>query len=169
MPPICSVAQDIEIEMPEQDNIWEAATEEQWKDLIQQRSAPSMTTRGAMQQLMLGKNIVDQLYNEHPNWSTFATCVIMQAVNGHMCNVMQCTQSFNIFAVDGCVNTELKLPLIAQIDTALGRCHSLLTNDSLEQDFSSDDVEGPLISNCLAFLRSVYVHVFTGAGAFDRR
>lgn len=168
MPPICSVTQDIEIEMPEHENLWEAATAEQWQELMYQNAdVPSLTVRSAMRQLFFGNKVTGGQIHQ-AKWSAFATSVVMHAVNIHMWNVTQCTQSFDAFAVDGNSSTQLRQPMIAQIEAGLGRCNTLLTKNCSDRDISSDDAEGPLIFNCLASLRCAYVRVFTGAGSFDR-
>ena len=164
--PAFSVTQDLEVEILDEECLWEASTLEQWQALRKsQTPRSSITVRDAMNHLIFGKEDSDA---NPTRWTAFATTMIFHAVNVHMWHIMQCTQSFTAFAVDEQNNRVLKAALVLQVETALARCYALLTADRSERDHTSDDPEGPLIFNCLALLRSAYVRVFTGAGNFDR-
>jgi hypothetical protein len=168
MTPSFSVTQDIDLEMPDQERLWEATSAEQWGKLMKSRNSQAPTTiRDAMTHLIFGKER-STAGADPMSWSGFATTVILHAVNVHMWSIMQFTQSFTSFAVDEDNDTALRACLVSQVETALGRCYALLTADRSEREHTSDDSEGPLIFNCLALLRSAYVRVFTGAGSFNR-
>ena len=166
--PSFSVTQDLDIETLDEECLWEASTGQQWKLLKNAQPPRSRTTvRDALTHLILGKE--HSTVAAHPSkWTAFATTMVMHAVNVHMWNVMQCTQSFTAFAVDEQNNRILKAHMVSQVETALARCYALLTADSSEREHTSDGPEGPLIFNCLALLRSGYVRVFTGAGNVNR-
>lgn len=164
--PVFSVTQDLDIEILDEECLWEAGTREQWEALRRLQAPRSPTTvRNAMRHLIFG---LEDTNSNPAKWTAFATTMVLHAVNVHMWNVMQCTQSFTAFAVDELDNKSLKATLVSQVETALARCYALLTADRSERDHTSDDPEGPLIFNCLALLRSAYVRVFTGAGNFNR-
>lgn len=166
--PAFSVTQDLDIEILDEECLWEASTSQQWEALKNsQLPRPTTTVRDAMTHLVYGKEGLTAA--THPTkWTAFATTMVLHAVNVNMWNVMQCTQSFTAFAVDEQNSKVLKTALVSQVENALARCYALLTADRSERDHTSDDPEGPLIFNCLALLRSAYVRVFTGAGNFDR-
>jgi len=164
LPPAFSVTQDLDIEILEEECLWEASTSQQWDALRKLQALRTKTTvRDAMTHLIFGKE-----HAQPTRWTAFATTMVFHAVNVNMWSVMQCTQSFTAFAVDEQNESVLKAALVSQVETALARCYALLTADRSERDHTSDDPEGPLIFNCLALLRSAYVRVFTGAGNFNR-
>lgn len=168
MSPGFSVTQDIDMEMPDEEQLWEATSAEQWEGLVksQNRQHP-ITVRDALKHLLFAK----ELSTSDPNlmnWTAFATTVVLHAVIVHMWHIMQFTQSFTAFAINKEDDTDLKARLGFQVEMALGRCYSLVTVDRAERERTTDDAEGPLISNCLALLRSAYIRVFTGAGSFNR-
>lgn len=166
--PAFSLTQDLEIEVLDEECLWEASTSQQWEALKKSQAPRAKTTvREAMTHLMYGKE--ESPGATYPSkWTAFATTMVFHAVNVNMWNVMQCTQSFTAFAVDEQNSKVLKTALVSQVETALARCYALLTADRSERDHTPDDPEGPLIFNCLALLRSAYARVFIGAGKFNR-
>ncbi|KFY79552.1 hypothetical protein V499_01484 [Pseudogymnoascus sp. VKM F-103] len=168
MTPSFSVTQDIDLEMPDEERLWEATNAQQWEEIIKSRKAPTLiSVRDAMTHLIFAKEDSTSR-TDVMSWTAFATTVIMHAVNVHMWNIMQFTQSFTTFAIGEQNNTDLRACLVTQVESALARCYTLLTADRSEREHTSDDLEGPLIFNCLALLRSAYVRVATGAGNFNR-
>ena len=168
MTPGFSVTQDIELEMPDEERLWEATSAQKWEELVKSRNSQSLiTVRDAMTYLIFAQEHSTSRTDDM-SWTAFATTVILHAVNVHMWNIMQFTQSFTIFAIGKQNNSDLRACLVAQVETALARCYTLLTGDRSEREHTSDDSEGPLIFNCLALLRSAYVRVATGAGNFNR-
>lgn len=166
--PSFSVTQDIDLEMPDEERLSEATSAQQWEELIKSRNTPSpITVQDAMTHLIFAKEDSTSR-TDVMSWTAFATTVIMHAVNVHMWNIMQFTQSFTTFAIGEQNNSDLRACLVVQIEAALARCYTLLTADRSEREHTSDDSEGPLIFNCLALLRSAYVRVATGAGNFNR-
>lgn len=168
MSPGFSVTQDIDMEMPDEEQLWEATSSEQWGELLKSHNRqPLITVREAVTHLLFAK----ELSTSDPNlmnWTAFATTVVLHAVNIHMWHMMQFTQSFTAFAINKEDDNDLRARLAFQVEMALGRCYSLITVDRAERERMTDDAEGPVISNCLALLRSAYVRVFTGAGSFNR-
>lgn len=168
LPPALSIVQDGRIEMPCDENLWDAPTDEKW----QQRSSThahsaSLTYSDAIARLMYGKE-VEGVAESSWNWSPFAAVVLMHGVSVQLWHIMQCTQSFSMFAVDQSVHSTLKALVVAQTEAALARCHAHITHARSDQEHTWNEAEGPLLFNCLALLRISYVHVFTGIGAADR-
>lgn len=168
MSPGFSVAQDLDVDMPDEERLWEAPTAQQWQEIIRNRGPRVLiTVRDGMNHLIFGKE--NPVLGDDPmNWSALATTVILHAVNIHLWTVMQFTQSFTTFAIDEQNDSNLRTCLTSQVETGLARCYNLLTADRSEREHTEDDSEGPLIFNCLALLRSAYVRVFTGSVGFNR-
>lgn len=165
--PCVSTTDDLKIEMPEEERVWTAPDEERWKEAMATRSTVTgLDINQALTQLIFGK---DFNFGSESRWPPFATTIIMHAVNIHMWHVTQCTQSFMNFSVDPKMEEQMKALCTAQTEESLARCHLLLTRDrSPEVGHTWDDVEGPLVFNGLALLRSCYVRAFTGSGTFNR-
>jgi hypothetical protein len=165
--PCVSTTDDLKIEMPEGEQVWTAPDEERWRQAMTTRSSVTgLDISQALTQLIFGKEF--NLGSES-RWPAFATTIIMHAVNIHMWHVTQCTQSFMNFAVDPKMEEQMKALCTTQTEESLARCHRVLTRDGLpEAGFTWDDVEGPLVFNGLALLRSCYVRAFTGSGTFNR-
>ena len=170
IPPMFSITQDLDIELLDEEKLWEAANRAEWMVLQEQRAdSLCVTVRTAFTHLVLGK--------EHPSsdttgtplrWTAFSTSIIMHAVNIYMWHLMQSTQSFGAFAVENSTALTLKTAMVSQTEATLARCYALLTADRPERERTSDDPEGPLLFNCLALLRSAHIRVFTGADNFNR-
>lgn len=169
LPPMFSITQDLDVEMLDEEKLWEASDSQDWARIQEKRSHQSrITLRHAFTHLVLGK--------EHPSsaaamspmrWTAFSTSVIMHAVSTYMWNLMQCSQSFGAFAVETSTNAVFKNAVVSQTQAALARCYALLTADRPEGERTSDDPEGPLLFNSLALLRSAHIRVFTGADNFN--
>lgn len=169
-PPMFSITQDLDIELLDEEQLWEAPTRVEWTTLQEQRThKPSVTVRAAFTHLVLGKEHCSSHTATYPlKWTAFSTSMIMHAVNIYMWHLMQSTQSFGAFAVEDTTALALKTAMVSQTEATLARCYALLTADRPERERTSDDPEGPLLFNCLALLRSAHIRVFTGADNFDR-
>jgi hypothetical protein len=170
IPPMFSITQDLDIELLDEEKLWEATNREDWTALQEQREySPKFTVRNAFTHLTLGKENCSSYATTSPmRWTAFSTSMIMHAVNIYMWNLMQCSQSFGAFAVEDSTALALKTAMVSQIEATLARCYALLTADRPERERTSDDPEGPLLFNCLALLRSAHIRVFTGADNFNR-
>jgi hypothetical protein len=170
IPPMFSITQDLDIELLDEEKLWEATNREDWTALQEQRGySPKFTVRNAFTHLTLGKeNRLPHATASSMRWTAFSTSMIMHAMNIYMWNLMQCSQSFGAFAVEDSTALALETAMISQIEATLARCYALLTADRPERERTSDDPEGPLLFNCLALLRSAHIRVFTGADNFNR-
>jgi hypothetical protein len=170
IPPLLSITQDLDIELLDEEKLWEAANRGEWMALQEQHTySPDVTVRNAFTHLVLGKEHRSSDATTSPmKWTAFTTSMIMHAVNVYMWNLMQCTQSFGAFAVEDSTALGLKTAMVSQTEATLARCYALLTAERPERERTSDDPEGPLLFNCLALLRSAHIRVFTGADNFNR-
>jgi len=170
IPPMFSITQDLDIELLDEEKLWEAPKRTEWASLQEQRTHSTMTSvRTAFAHLVLGKEHRSSHTATSPlKWTAFSTSMIMHAVNIYMWHLMQSTQSFGAFAVEDNTALALKTAMISQTEATLARCYALLTADRPERERTSDDPEGPLLFNCLALLRSAHIRVFTGADNFNR-
>ncbi|GAB7349160.1 hypothetical protein MBLNU459_g8099t1 [Dothideomycetes sp. NU459] len=168
IPPAVSVVQDGEVELPDDEALWTAPTEEQWQQRMATReSHVPVSLRDAVSRLMYGKE-PDVPMSSSWNWSPFAATMVMHAVSVQMWNMMQSTHSFSALSVQANVHESLKSMLTSQTEIALARCHAMITRERSEIEHTWTESEGPLIFNCLAVLRIAYVRSFTGIGSMNR-
>lgn len=162
------MTQDGEVELPDDESLWNAPTEEQWRQQFttkQHTMRPNL--RDAVARLMYGKE-TEGLTESSWHWSPFAATVVMHAVSVQIWHVMQCTQSFSVFAVQAHMQDTLKSLFTGQVETALARCHTLISIARSNSDQTWNESEGPFLFNCLALTRVAYVRAFTGTGSFNR-
>lgn len=100
-------------------------------------------------------------------WSTFATTLVMHAVNVHIYNLIQCTQSFALFTFDS-ASQNMRAAAAHQAETALERCRDLFSNRHSEHEQRLDDHGGSRRSNGLSLLRVAYVRSCTEVEALNR-
>jgi hypothetical protein len=134
IPPMFSITQDLDIELLDEEKIWEATDREGWTTLQGQREyGPVVTIRDAFTHLTLGKENRSSHATTPPmRWTAFSTSMIMHAVNIYMWNLMQCSQSFGAFAVEQSTALIIKTAMVSQIEATLARCYALLTADRPE-------------------------------------
>jgi hypothetical protein len=164
--PGISTTEDLKVEMPEPETIWMAADEEHWKEAMALRVNRPLDVNQALTALLFGKDFDPDL--EH-QWSPFSATILMHAVNVHMWHVMQSTQSFMNFSIDTKAEEQMKALCTSQTEESLSRCHRVLAlGKSAGTASTRGSVERTLLFNGMAVLRSCYVRVFTGSGAFNR-
>jgi hypothetical protein len=164
--PCISTTEELKIEMPADERVWMAIDEDEWKRAMAARESPNMDVYTALTKILFGK---DFELDSESQWSAYAVTVLMHALNVHMWHITQSTQSFMSFSADAKEEEQMKALCTSQTEAALSRCYMILAHrHSSEGENSWDDVEGPLLFNGMAVLRSCYVRAFTGSGGFDR-
>lgn len=165
IPPVVSIVQDGEVEMPDEEVLWSAPTEEIWRQRPEARSLVTLPSlRDAVARLMYGKELENSAEASW-NWSPFAVTVVMHAVSNQLWHVMQCTHSFSVF---GAHEISLRSEFTGHVETALARCHAMISRENSAAEHTWNESEGPLLFNAIALLRVAYVRAFTGAGSFNR-
>jgi hypothetical protein len=131
VPPGFSITQDLDIEILDEEKLWEATNREDWTALQKQREySPNVTVRNAFTHLTLGKEKrFLHATTSSMRWTAFSTSMIMHAVNIYMWNLMQCSQSSSAFAVEQSTALAFKTAMVSQIEATLTRCYALLTAD----------------------------------------
>lgn len=164
--PCISTTEELKIEMPSEEHVWTATDEDEWKRGMKARKSPTMDLYTALTKVLFGK---DFDLDSESQWPAFAVTVLMHAVNVHMWHITQSTQSFMSFSADAKEEEQMKTLCTSQTEAALSRCYMILAHRrSSNGENSWDDVEGSLLFNGMAVLRSCYVRAFTGSGGFDR-
>lgn len=164
--PCISTTEELKIEMPADEHVWIATDEEEWKRAMAARESPNTDVYTALTKVLFGK---DFDIDSESQWSAYAVTILMHAVNVHMWHITQSTQSFMSFSADAKEEEQMKALCTSQTEAALSRCYMILAHRrAFEGENTWDDVDGPLLFNGMAVLRSCYVRAFTGSGGFDR-
>jgi hypothetical protein len=164
--PGISTTEDLKIEMPEPDTIWMAADEGHWKEAMGARVNRPVEVNLALTTLLFGKDFNPDLDLQS---SAFSATILMHAVNVHMWHVTQSTQSFMNFSIDAKAEEQMKALCTSQTEESLSRCHRVLAHGhSARAARPWGSAKRTLLFNGMAVLRSCYVRVFTGSGAFNR-
>ncbi|CRG83914.1 hypothetical protein PISL3812_01270 [Talaromyces islandicus] len=164
--PGISTTDDLKIEMPEPETIWMAADQEHWNEAMTMRVNRPIEINQALTTLLFGKDFNSDLELQ---WSAFSATILMHAVNVHMWHVTQSTQSFMNFSIDAKAEAQMKELCTNQTEESLSRCHRVLAlGHAAGTARPLGSVERTLLFNGMAVLRSCYVRVFTGSGAFNR-
>ncbi|EEA28750.1 hypothetical protein TMatcc_002898 [Talaromyces marneffei ATCC 18224] len=166
IPPCISTTEELKIGMPADEHTWSATDEDEWKRAMTAKESPNIDLYTALTKVLFGK---DFDLDSEIQWSAFAVTVLMHAVNIHMWHITQSTQSFMSFSADAKEEEQMKALCTSQTEAVLSRCYMILAHRRPPDGENCwDDVEGPLLFNGMAVLRSCYVRAFTGSGSFDR-
>lgn len=163
IPPIISLFQEYDVDLPDDDELWHASTELDWMLSVQTRiKGPLPSVQSAVSQLLYGVSPEKEAVSYQ--WSQCAMPVIMHAVSIHTWNLMQSAQ---IMTEVGFSLQNFQDPLVSHIETALSRCYRLISNARGVNELTWNDAEGPLLFNSLSLLWGIYAQVLTGVGGLD--
>lgn len=166
VPPCMSTNEDMKIEMPAEEHAWMAADEGVWKKAMAAKVPPKVDLHLALTRVLFGKGFDADTESQ---WPAFAITALMHGVNVHMWHITQSTQSFMNFSADAKAEEQMKALCTSQTEEALTRCYMIFARrHSQDGETYWDDVEGPLLFNAMAVLRSCYVRAFTSSGSFNR-
>ncbi|RDL40262.1 uncharacterized protein BP5553_00241 [Venustampulla echinocandica] len=164
--PRINMLPDADIEMPHEEALWEASSSKQWLELVASRTkATSLRVIDAVNHVLFKQQIRSQ--DAALAWSTFATTIVIQAVNLHIYHLVQCTQAFALFDLDH-VSQRMRAAAMQQAESALERCQNLFADRHLEQEQALDDPGGSRRSNGHALLRVAYVRTCGGMETLNR-
>ncbi|KAJ9646071.1 hypothetical protein H2204_000733 [Knufia peltigerae] len=194
IPPVLSVLQDGEVELPSEDKLWVAPSEVMWQQCVNQTERVKavsiidgvscfMDTTPQIQQ-------TDSDSGLHPSWPPFAVVIILHGVSTqfwHMSQYADLTRSQRAQNLSLCFSTttttaaaasstpttaspSLEFLLHEHNETILDRCRSQTPRQTKvpANDGLWDETEGPLSFNCLCILRLIHLRAFTGANPIDK-
>ncbi|EXJ54810.1 hypothetical protein A1O7_10151 [Cladophialophora yegresii CBS 114405] len=167
IPPGYSVVSDGYIEMPCDQSLWDALTEDQWHEAALRKGQSSpLNVKDAVSMVMNG-NATNSVPQECWEWSPLAITVVINVISIHIWHITQGSYFFGGFLSPGQVDDTQKPQTLAQTEAALSRCRALITQASSDADYPWTEAETPLLFNCLALLRVSYCRAFTGHSAAD--
>ncbi|KIW22291.1 uncharacterized protein PV07_12192 [Cladophialophora immunda] len=167
IPPGYSLVSDGFIEMPCDQSLWDALTEEQWHEAATRKGQTSSLNIIEAVSMVMNGNSTKTVPQECWEWSPFAISVVINVISIHIWHITQGSYFFGDFSSPGQSNETQKSQTLAQTEAALSRCRALITQASSDADYPWTEAETPLLFNCLALLRASYCRAFTGHSAAD--
>lgn len=162
VPPGFGITQDLEIDLLEEEKLWNAVTAEDWRTLRDSGSpSPARTIRSVMGDMLAGK-MNDSTENSLYYISGFTTLVIIHALNMYAWNLSQFSHVYISPSSD--LSGVASNTLLTNALTTVGRCREILQLARPEGVESLwNNPEGPLLLNCEAVLRVAYTRLFLSA------
>ncbi|KAJ5523623.1 hypothetical protein N7513_013167 [Penicillium frequentans] len=149
VPPITSVVQEYDIDMPDADELWHAPSEIDWTLAIQGRPRDKLPSlRSAVSQLLYGE-APPTVYGLD-QWSPYAHRNL-DGVNA------------NLHGAEA-----IRSLLTSNIEIGLARCYLMISKARTTNELTWNEAEGPLLFNSLSILRGIHVRVLTGLCGVDR-
>ena len=167
IPPGYSSVSDGYIEMPCDQSLWDALTEDQWHEAVLRKGQSSPLNVKDAVSMVMNVNSTNSVPQECWEWSPFAISVVINVISIHIWHITQGSYFFGEFSSSGQQQENQKSQTLAQTEAALSRCRALITQASSDADYAWTEAETPLLFNCLALLRASYCRAFTGHSAAD--
>ncbi|KAF2223456.1 hypothetical protein BDZ85DRAFT_281383 [Elsinoe ampelina] len=180
IPPALSILQDGEVDMPDDEALWNAPTRDQWRlRMVVRKPRPRFTMRDAVVQLMHGETAANgSLFTD---WSPLIATIAMHAISVQMWNGIQCVHLYEEGKTLATVISSVPDPSSAtfgydyirvrsfrHLENSLSRCRTMITRSNSEGETTWSDYDGPLLFNCAALLRIAYARSLTGMGSLNR-
>ncbi|KAK2731417.1 hypothetical protein FQN55_004696 [Onygenales sp. PD_40] len=166
--PCISMSQLLELEIPDQEFLWDVPDERTWSELMRCHEP----LRGSKFNDILSPLIYGQETHAMDGYATrlsnFAATVIAHAVTMHVWNIKQCSPSSLNIANEPHTKYQLQGFSYTQTEALLSRSCQFLTRHCLQigDDYGSSDIL--MFLNGVAVLRSGFARAFTDIGIFDR-
>lgn len=160
-----SALDDIDVELPIEDALWDAGTSSKWELLAGRK--PELSTISLRVAAASFFNADDHNTSLHERWtrSPFATSVVMHQVALNIWFLTQGQQACGRVTQD---NSGCQQPEAPRIEAALLQCRKLLKRNRIGDDTTWNETEGPLLFNAFAVLRVCYGRAFMTIRLLDR-
>ncbi|KXH61755.1 hypothetical protein CSAL01_11408 [Colletotrichum salicis] len=167
--PAFNASQDLEIEHFHDENLWNASSANEWRELrASYRKRNSRTTKDILEDV-LSENTDDSRFESY-NISPFSALILMHAVLIHTWQLSQLSQTSAVFSFQSKTgSSSLGKSLLANALNSLDRCHGLLkqTREGQLEDMDDNDITSLCFSSH-AILRAAYIRLFDNTKSFDR-
>ncbi|KAK1709486.1 hypothetical protein BDP67DRAFT_441442 [Colletotrichum lupini] len=167
--PAFNASQDLEIEHFHDENLWNALTANEWRELrAAYRKKNSRTTKDILKDV-LAENTDDSSFESY-NISPFSALILVHAILIHTWQLSQLSETSAIFSFGSITGTSsLGSSLLSNALISLDRCHGLLkqTREGQLEDMDDNDITSLCFSSH-AILRAAYIRLFDNTKSFDR-
>lgn len=164
--PWFSVGEDLQVELPANDNLWDAPSSSSWADAKKRGKTARVTVMDAL------SNALSQHQHELPptdeqRASGFANLVTAHAANIHVWHLSQLSQCF-----DDPAGTSSHAHLISDVSTSLDRAHSALNPTAADSSSYKHPYSTPATAslhfNTTALLRIASTRLHSTPNSFNR-
>ncbi|KAL2881476.1 hypothetical protein SGCOL_003042 [Colletotrichum sp. CLE4] len=157
--------EECNIEMPAEDELWDATTASEWRSVVQRRLPSSPLGLREATAWIFGNSIQEERPDASWIWSPFAASIVMHQV--------AIAVWFFAHGKDACYGKTQRYRESYQsdakrIEAALSRCRDLLTETRDGNDGTWSEADGPLLFNAFAVLRVSYGRAFINFRSLDR-
>ncbi|KAF2850840.1 hypothetical protein T440DRAFT_86905 [Plenodomus tracheiphilus IPT5] len=160
---------DLEFEAPEEETLWNAKNETEWKELARRAEKPRRRTVREIMTDVIGEFDESDNGKQQYDVPALTMLVIMHTVCIHMWLSFQYSQVLGGNAFSLPARQSLRLALLATTSSTLERCQqAMLQRGKEDQEISWDNPEGPLLFNCQALLRIASARQFAIVQNFNR-
>ncbi|KAK1464205.1 hypothetical protein CMEL01_12966 [Colletotrichum melonis] len=167
--PAFNASQDLEIEHFHDENLWNALSANEWRELrAAYRKKNSRTTKDILKDV-LAENTDDSSFESY-NISPFSALILVHAILIHTWQLSQLSETSAIFSFRSMTGTSsLGSSLLSNALISLDRCHGLLkqTREGQLEDMDDNDITSLCFSSH-AILRAAYIRLFDNTKSFDR-
>ncbi|KAK1536010.1 hypothetical protein CPAR01_09552 [Colletotrichum paranaense] len=167
--PAFNASQDLEIEHFHDENLWNALSANEWRELrAAYRKKNSRTTKDILKDV-LAENTDDCSFESY-NISPFSALILVHAILIHTWQLSQLSETSAIFSFRSITGTSsLGSSLLSNALISLDRCHGLLkqTREGQLEDMDDNDITSLCFSSH-AILRAAYIRLFDNTKSFDR-
>uniref|UniRef100_A0A0B7K3E6 Xylanolytic transcriptional activator regulatory domain-containing protein n=2 Tax=Bionectria ochroleuca TaxID=29856 RepID=A0A0B7K3E6_BIOOC len=161
-----SVLDECDVEIPDDDELWDATTSSQWESLTHSKPRPPLVSLGkAASMFFTDSDRVENLPRDGWSWSPFATSAVIHQVAIAVWYLTQGQQACNNVTQD---TRERSRPESIRIEAALSQCRELLIRRSGGNDKAWNEEDSPLLFNACAILRVSYGRAFMIVRFLDR-
>ncbi|KAK1723115.1 uncharacterized protein BDZ83DRAFT_702705 [Colletotrichum acutatum] len=167
--PAFNASQDLEIEHFHDENLWNALSANEWRELrAAYRKKNSRTTKDILEDVLAENN--DDSSFESYNISPFSALILVHAILIHTWQLSQLSETSAVFSFRSITgNPSLGSSLLSNALISLDRCHGLLkqTREGQLEDMDDNDITSLCFSSH-AILRAAYIRLFDNTKSFDR-
>lgn len=167
--PVFNTTKDLELEHFHDENLWNATSENEWRELRRSYKKRNHRTAKDILEDLLSENM-DHAKFESYHISPFSVLILMHAVVVHMWQLSQISQTSALFSFSGKPGRPaLGNSLLVTAFGSLARCHGLLkqTRKGKLEDIDDNDVTSLCFSSH-AILRAAYLRLIDSTTSFDR-
>ncbi|KAI3551470.1 hypothetical protein CABS03_01528 [Colletotrichum abscissum] len=157
--------EECNIEMPAEDELWDAMSASEWRSSLQRRLPSSPLGLRQATAWIFGNSAQEERLDASWTWSPFAASIVMHQV--------AIVVWFFAHGKEACYGTtqsyrESHQSDAKRIEAALSRCRDLLTETRDGNDGTWTEADGPLLFNAFAVLRVSYGRAFINFQSLDR-
>jgi hypothetical protein len=151
--PRFNIFPDAEIDMPDEENLWNAETENDWQTLrITSPSVGRVSLVDAVNKVAFGQGD----HTDISRWSDFTITTVIHAVNVHLWHIRQCTHRFSEHPAGQASSSAAEETKNRQSEGILSHCRSVFPGQDSEREHRLDEPGGSSRSNGFASLRMGY-------------